>query len=161
MLRPRNVSTSGTQTPASSALAMTANKASAIHTSTAPSTLAPTYIQSHTYLLWPLSLLSVRLYHQLKKLTMSTSTLAQEKDLEDPTGHPAFDEPATPLESPPIRTSPVRYYQRFPPALEAAPASAVSEDREFTFRSESPDHVKTEPTILDKVKEVLHLHKRL
>lgn len=92
---------------------------------------------------------------------MATTALAQEKDLEVPTGHPAFDEPQTPLESPPIRTSPMRYYQRFPPDIDVAtPMSAVSEGKEFTFRSESPDHVKAEPTILDKVKEVLHLHKR-
>lgn len=92
---------------------------------------------------------------------MATSTLAREKDLEVPTGHPAFDEPATPLDSSPIRTTPMRYYQQFPPDTETAtPTDAVPEDKEFTFRSESPDHVKVEPTILDKVKEVLHFHKR-
>lgn len=91
---------------------------------------------------------------------MATSTLAQEKDLELPTGHPAFDEPATPLATPAIRTIPTRYYQRFPPDLDAAPSSAMSEDKEFDFRAGSPEHVKAEPTILDKVRDALHLHRR-
>lgn len=91
---------------------------------------------------------------------MAASTLAQEKDLEVPTGHPAFDEPATPLATPPIRTSPIRYYQRFPPDLDAAPSSAGSGDKEFVFPSEESEHVKAEATILDKVREALHLHKR-
>ncbi|KAF3039211.1 hypothetical protein E8E12_008239 [Didymella heteroderae] len=92
---------------------------------------------------------------------MATSTLAREKDIEIPTGHPAFDEPASPLKSPPLRTSPARYYQRFPPDRDdIAPASAGADALEFDFRSASPDHVKAEPTILDRVREALHLHRR-
>lgn len=92
---------------------------------------------------------------------MATSNLAVEKDLETPTGHPAFDEPATPLESPSIQTPPLRYYQQFPPDLDTQePARAALDANQFDFRSASPEHVKAELTILDKVKEVLHLHKR-
>lgn len=93
-------------------------------------------------------------------INMATSTLAQEKDLEVPTGHPAFDEPATPLAAPPLRTSPIRYYQRFPPDLDAAPSSAGSGDREFDVRSEEPRLVKAEATVLERVRGVLRLHRR-
>lgn len=98
---------------------------------------------------------------------MLPSTLAAEKDMQPPTGHPAlaYD---SPLESSSLKSPPARYYQRFPPT-EAAERptsttteaiSTATEASEFDFRSTAPAHVKEEPTILDKMREVLHLHKR-
>lgn len=92
--------------------------------------------------------------------TMNPSNIAAEKDIEPPTGHPALA-CDSPVERPSITSPPARYYQRFPPGEAVTPTSRTSEKSEFDFRSADPAHVKSEPTILDKVKEVLHLHKRL
>ncbi|KAJ4986485.1 hypothetical protein SVAN01_08047 [Stagonosporopsis vannaccii] len=91
---------------------------------------------------------------------MHPNALAAEKDIEPPAGHPALA-CDSPLEPPSIKPPPTRYYQQFPPNEAAVtPMSTTSETSEFDFRSTDPAHVKAEPTIIDKVKEVLHLHKR-
>lgn len=92
--------------------------------------------------------------------TTIPNTIVAEKDIDPPTGHPALA-CDSPIEPPSISSPPARYYQRFPPDDEAVtPTSTTSEKSEFDFRTTDPAHVKPEPTIMDKVKEVLHLHKR-
>lgn len=91
---------------------------------------------------------------------MNPTTLAADKDLEPPAGHPAltFDPP---FEPPSIKPPPARYYQQHPPEeTPVAPTGTAAEASEFDFRRADPERVKVEPTIIDKMKEVLHLHKR-
>jgi len=91
---------------------------------------------------------------------MNPNTLAAEKDLEPPTGHPALDCDSS-FEPPSIKPPPARYYQQHPPEGAAvAPIGTTAEASEFDFRRADPERVKVEPTIMDKMKEVLHLHKR-
>ncbi|KAJ8106485.1 hypothetical protein OPT61_g9504 [Boeremia exigua] len=91
---------------------------------------------------------------------MMTKPLVMEKDIEPPSGHPALA-CESPIEPPSFGTPRLRYYQQFPPDDEAlTPTSSASDAGEFAFRSSSPAHVKPEPTVLDKMREVLHIHKR-
>lgn len=106
---------------------------------------------------------------------MSTSNLAAEKDLQSPTGHPALASdsdsqcttPTTPLEYNGIKAAPARYYaqpsivQDLDVAKDATPGGVNAETAtEFEWRNASPERVKEEPTILDKVKDVLHIRRR-
>ena len=106
---------------------------------------------------------------------MSTSNLAAEKDLQSPTGHPALASdsdsqcttPTTPLEYNGIKAAPARYYaqpsivQDLDVAKDATPGGVNTETAtEFEWRNASPERVKEEPTILDKVKDVLHIRRR-
>jgi hypothetical protein len=102
---------------------------------------------------------------------MSSATLAEEKDLQSPVGHPALASdseshcttPTTSLGSPGIKAPPLRYYQQFPPDQDSSdgPTRANTDaTTEFDWRDAEPDHVKEEPTILDKVKDVLHIRRR-
>ena len=101
---------------------------------------------------------------------VSSATLAEEKDLQSPTGHPALASdseshcttPTASLESPGIKNPPLRYYQQFPPDQDSDAPTRSNTDTttEFEWRAAEPEHVKEEPTIMDKVKDVLHIRRR-
>lgn len=90
--------------------------------------------------------------------TMSAlpSTLASEKDLEAPTGHPALHPRASREDT---SMSPVRerYYQRFPPDRDTDPHTPL----EFgACGGPEPRDGKSEGGVLDRVRNVLHLRRR-
>ena len=97
----------------------------------------------------------------------STLPLAAEKDLEleleIPTGHPAFNEPATPFMSPAIRTQATRcrYYQQFPPDLDKDTLTRSASDAAvFDTGSKEVECGRNGAKVLEKVRRVLGRRRR-
>ena len=91
---------------------------------------------------------------------MNTETPITGSPYSSPVQHEAIEvesQCTAPLWSSALKTAPVRYYAQFPTSQEA---DIPDSDAVEGFSQEETDQTKYLPSILDKVKGVLHLSRR-